>query len=327
MSITVMTWNVENLFPTGDGDPPAEVGLYQEKLDFLAGTITVLEPDVVGLQELGPNALSGLQDRLPAYVAAHEGIPDGRGIRVGVLSRIPFVEAPVDFKPFTGPPPIDSVSSIDDAGNPTEISAMGRGAVRVTVDSGGLRIHVMTCHLKSKLLTFPGGFFTTTDENLRVQVAAVALIRRAAEAAEVRRQVNLLMDAHPGDGIILMGDMNDGPDAATSQMLVGPAGSEIGTIGFDRPDQGDATRLFNTDIVIAEERRYSRIHRGVPELLDQVFASEELFPRSVGNNRAIPDVDSIVDFADQLPSIGNNPHARAREIEPDHAPVIATFMI
>ena len=124
-----------------------------------------------------------------------------------------------------------------------------------------------------------------------------------------------------------MGDMNDGPEAATSQLLLGPPGSEIGTMGFDRPDQGDSARLFNTDVLIDEDRRFSRIHRGVGELLDQILATEELFPKTNGVNRDVPIVDSHVDFGDQLPSISSNPNVRTSEIEPDHAPVTAVFEI
>ena len=202
---------------------------------------------------------------------------------------------------------------------------MGRGVVRVTVMSGGLPVHIITCHLKAKLLTFPGGFFSTGDDDLRARVGAVALMRRTAEAAQVRLEVNQLMAANPNDGVIVLGDLNDGPEAATSQLLLGPSGSEIGTMGFDRPDQGDAARLFNTDVLIEEDRRFSRIHRGVGELLDQILASEELFPRTNGINRDLPEVDSHVDFSDQLPSISSNPNVRASEIEPDHAPVTAVF--
>jgi predicted extracellular nuclease len=186
-------------------------------------------------------------------------------------------------------------------------------------------VHVITCHLKSKLLTFPGGFFSTTDEDLRARVAAVALMRRTAEAAQVRLAVNQLLANHPNDGVIVLGDFNDGPESATSQLLLGPPGSEIGTMGFDRPDRGDATRLFNTEALIDEDRRYSRVHRGVGELLDQILASAALFPRSNGIHRDLPFVDSHVDFADQLPSVSGNPNLRASEIEPDHAPVTAVF--
>jgi endonuclease/exonuclease/phosphatase family metal-dependent hydrolase len=326
MPLSVMTWNVENLFPKGPGDPQEEVDQYQAKLDLLAGTIAVLDPDVIGLQELGAGALADLQARLPAYAGRHEGVPDGRGIRVGILARLPL-QAAADITAFTGPPPIDAIDGLDDAGDVVAIGAMGRGAVRVTLDHGARAVHVLTCHLKSKLLTFPGGAFSTSDEGLRAQVGAIALLRRTAEAAQIRLEVNALLGADPDCGVIVMGDLNDGPEAATSQLLLGPPGSEIGTLGFDRPDQGDPARLFNTDMLIPAERRYSRIHRGVGELLDQILASEELFPRTNGTRRALPAVDSHVDFAGPLPSIGSNPNIRAAEIAPDHAPVTAVFAV
>ena len=42
--------------------------------------------------------------------------------------------------------------------------------------------------------------------------------------------------------VFLMGDMNDEPDAATTLILDGSPGSEIGSVGFDQPDQGDGDR-------------------------------------------------------------------------------------
>lgn len=325
MTLSIMTWNVENLFPRRPGDPQEEIDRYQAKLELIAGTVMMLDPDVIAFQELGAGALADLRQRIPAYIAMHEGIPDRRGIRVGILSRLPFERDPSEISSFTGPPPVDTVAGLDDAGNVIQITAMGRGAVRVTVQCAGINVHIITCHLKSKLLTFPGGFFTTSDENLRTQVAAAALIRRTAEAAQVRREVNQLLSSHPAHGVIVLGDLNDGPDAATSQLLLGPPGSRVGTLGFDRPDQGDAARLFNTDVLIKPERRFSRVHGGMGELLDQILASEELFPRKDGVRRTLPVVDSHIDFTSRLPSVSSNPLLRAREIEPDHAPVTAVF--
>jgi hypothetical protein len=48
----------------------------------------------------------------------------------------------------------------------------------------------------------------------------------------------------------------------------GPAGSEIGTLGFGRPDKGDDALLFNLTPYIPQERRFSWIERRPPELLD-----------------------------------------------------------
>jgi hypothetical protein len=57
----------------------------------------------------------------------------------------------------------------------------GRGAVRTRVNVANKPVHIITAHLKSKLLEFPGNQFSTKDEDLRVRVAAAALARRSAE--------------------------------------------------------------------------------------------------------------------------------------------------
>jgi hypothetical protein len=125
--------------------------------------------------------------------------------------------------------------------------------------------------------------------------------------------------------LLVLGDFNDVPEAQTSLLLNGPPGSEIGTQGFQRPDQGDDTRLFNLAPAIPAERRFSRIHRGRGELLDLIFASEEWFPLDAAGDRRLPVVDSHIDFRDQLPSVGEDPGARADATVPDHAPVTAIF--
>ncbi|MEO0458184.1 MAG: hypothetical protein AAF152_16610 [Cyanobacteria bacterium P01_A01_bin.114] len=101
-----------------------------------------------------------------------------------------------------------------------------------------------------------------------------------------------------------------------------PSGSEIGTRGFVRPDQGDVTRLFNLAPLIPSERRYSRIYRGGKELIDHIFASHELLLRPP---QPLPIVDSHVDAAEVLPSIEDQPGLRRGQPGSDHAPVTAVF--
>jgi hypothetical protein len=87
-------------------------------------------------------------------------------------------------------------------------------------------------------------------------------------------------------------------------------------------------RLFNLAPAIAEPRRFSRIHKGRGELLDQILASEEFVPLGGPNRRRLPvEVDSHVEFAGGLRSLTNDPASRADELAPDHAPVTARFEI
>lgn len=85
--------------------------------------------------------------------------------------------------------------------------------------------------------------------------------------------------------------------------------------------KADDTRLFNLAPLIAEERRFSRINQNNEELIDHIFASQELFP---GSPRKLPLVDSHVD-AIAMPSVDNNPNSRRGKPGSDHAPVTAIF--
>ena len=163
--ITVGTWNLENLFRPGDARPESAT-TYQAKLKALAETIMELAPDVLAVQEVGgPEALADLVDRLDGTWHTALADPDGRGIRVGVLSRLPLsdVEQVVDFPKGLRPIQVDDTD--------TTMSGMGRPALRVRVEADATTLDVISCHLKSKLLTFPGGRFSPKDEDERAGAA------------------------------------------------------------------------------------------------------------------------------------------------------------
>ena len=53
-ALTVMTWNIQNLFPVGHGDGPATQQEYDDKIAGLAEVINAVAPDVLALHEVGP---------------------------------------------------------------------------------------------------------------------------------------------------------------------------------------------------------------------------------------------------------------------------------
>jgi endonuclease/exonuclease/phosphatase family metal-dependent hydrolase len=324
-----MTWNVENLFRPKPTAPAEELQRYNDKLALLASVIKGQDLDVMALQEIGgDDPLEELQQSLGGAFPHRESsvLPDRRGIRVAFLSKHSVYDRE-DIAKFPPGPALD-IHDINAAGGSVPVTRMGRGALRVRIAKDGVAIDLIAVHLKSKLLSFPrpgGSSFTPRDEEERTQVAGIALMKRMAEAVTVRARANTVLQNNSQAPLLVLGDFNDVPDAQTSLILCGPAGSVIGTQGFARPDKGDDVRLFNIAPAIAEDRRYSRKHHGRPELLDQIFASEEFFPIGPDNRRRLPVVDSLVDFNTQLPSVGDNPLIRATEVAPDHAPVRATF--
>jgi endonuclease/exonuclease/phosphatase family metal-dependent hydrolase len=337
MKLKVMTWNVENFFPTGVGAGPQTPAEYDAKLETLSSVISKQDPDVLALQEVGdvnhtvPRSLTDLVAKLgtSSYSFEVSKHPDPRGIRVAILVRKTLdatFPAEIVKLPTEAPLPIHDI----EGHTPKE---MGRGAVRARLQIAGKTIHVVTAHLKSKLLEFPGGAFSTTDEGLRLRVADAALIRRAAEAAAIRQAVTQLLVDDPNDGVVVMGDLNDEALAATTEILYGPPGSQPGTGGFDPADAGDAQRLFNVTGFIPDERRYSRISEGKKELIDHILVSLALVPQLDDKHKRHPDeVDSLIDYgaggADGgLPSIPESPAPRQGKPASDHSPLVATFEI
>src|SRR5687767_278501 len=90
--LTIATWNLENLFEPGTDGGPTDDAVFEAKLDALAATIDDVGPDVLAVQEVGSaDALDALRERLDGdWSAEVSPDPDGRGIRVGYLSRHPL---------------------------------------------------------------------------------------------------------------------------------------------------------------------------------------------------------------------------------------------
>jgi endonuclease/exonuclease/phosphatase family metal-dependent hydrolase len=303
-TFTAMTWNVENFFPVGNASGPTTKAVYGKKLAYLAKTITAVAPDVLALQEVGgPSCLADLQNKLggPYKYSAISQYPDIRGIRVALLSqrRLRAITHTHTFPP----------GAIPDAPDPngTLLTSMGRGALAATVTIAGTNLQVMTAHLKSKLLTYPGGRRFPKDEDERARGAGYALFRRAAEAVAIRATLNASMSGNPNP-TILLGDMNDEPTAITTDLLQGPPDTSSGT-----PDKGDDVRLNNLADYLPFKHHYSRLFKGGTELIDHILVSQELLPR-------VRQVDSL---AHDITSITEKLSSRRDATIPDHAPLFA----
>ncbi|MGW0820539.1 endonuclease/exonuclease/phosphatase family protein [Streptomyces sp. NPDC002845] len=322
------TWNLENLYRPGGPFGPKDKAAYETKLAALAAVVTELDPTLLGVQEVGDvEAFRDLAVMLGGeWHVATSRKADGRGIRVGFLSRRPF-EVLADTDAF--PEKLRPVQA-DDAGE--SVSRSGRGFLAVEFEDGDGNgdedgngggdaapeiVRVAVCHLKSKLLSYPNGRFHPRDEGERARFGAYALYRRAAEATALRALADELL---AGDGrarsVVVLGDLNDEVRAATTQILLGPPGSEIGTPGFDHPDKGDATRLWNVAPLIPAEQRFSRINSGRRELIDHILVSHRLVHRVTAAGTGLPGGG-----APRLPSVGADPKRRRGAPGSDHAPV------
>jgi endonuclease/exonuclease/phosphatase family metal-dependent hydrolase len=112
----------------------------------------------------------------------------------------------------------------------------------------------------------------------------------------------------------VLGDLNDEVEAATTQIV----NAEIGTSGFDRPDNGEAQRLWNLAPRIPAEQRFSRIYRGRQELIDHIFVSHALVGKIAQDH-------VTTDAAGPTPSIDDDPTQRRGAPVSDHRPVLASI--
>jgi endonuclease/exonuclease/phosphatase family metal-dependent hydrolase len=342
----VMTWNVQNLFLPGTGDAaPDSHAAFDAKIASLAAVIDAIDPTVACLQEIGPGEVLGPLMAALARPLPHRalGRPDDRGIRVALLSSLALTDVDdIDAFPAGVRPVQVRDEAFDDpatAADEAVLERMGRSAVQGEIDVEGTSVTVVTAHFKSKLITYDrqrgvvgGHQFAPNDEGERLRYAGYAVFRRASEAMTVRARLDELLanaDA-PTVGlgrdraIVLCGDLNDEPAAATTQIVAGPAGSEVDLSpgsAFHRADEGDAFRMFNLAPLLPAGQRHTRVYKGRLELIDHVLGTHRLV-----NPDNVPTAGTVC-TPDPLPSMGDQPHRRRNEPGSDHAALYATFTV
>ena len=119
----------------------------------LATVITAAAPDLMALQRSGtPSRSRPCVQRWAGWTGVlSTHFEPSHAIRVGWLSSgaLTEVEEVVDL-----PTALSPVKVADDG---TTITQLGRGALVVTyTTTSWTKVRVLTCHLKSKLLSFPG---------------------------------------------------------------------------------------------------------------------------------------------------------------------------
>ncbi|MCL2196443.1 MAG: endonuclease/exonuclease/phosphatase family protein [Treponema sp.] len=187
--ITLMTWNIHNLFDGKDdgfeyNEFMQSAGWSAEK--YLGRINSICEaiekisprPDIIMLQEIESlKILEDLAEELPrGYSYSHFANNPGSAIGLGVISRYPITDA--------------KAHSITIDGETTP-----RPVLEARVQANGNEFFIFVCHWKSKI----GGDKAT--ENVRKSSARVIL-----------RRIRELLESEPDIGIIIAGDLNENHD-------------------------------------------------------------------------------------------------------------------
>lgn len=277
---------------------PAE---YARKVAWLGGMFERLNADVMGVQEVWDEAAlkaavaASRQRHAAAHAPGAEAGATGTP-RVGLVTRLPVLR----LESITEFAPADAVV-LPEIGPLTRFE---RPVLRAELrTAGGMPLHVLVVHLKSKRPKYvqdeAGNPLEDRDDPAVTARATMrSLLQRGAEAAALRRiVVSITGRGGPdqGEPLVLLGDMNDSAHAVTTQMIA--ANQQV---AFDRAARDVA--LYHaldvaTEPALRRDLAYSHIHQGWPELLDQIWVSEELV---AGAKFAIGEVRRVEVFNDHL---------------------------
>jgi predicted extracellular nuclease len=275
---------------------------FERKIDWLGGRIAALNADILTVQEVWDDAAlkaavshSGLRYSTIAVPGAENNDVNNGAVhtpRVGIVTRLDVDK-------------LQSISQFPD-GMRIQVPELGeyakfeRPPLLATLRmKHGQRVHVLTAHLKSKrpkyLQDAQGAVIEDRDDDkITARATLRSLMLRGAEAAALRCiVVDLLHRTH--EPLIVMGDFNDGPHSVTTQMI-----AATNEVAYDKGARD--TALFNAyevqgEMALKRDVAYSHIHQGYPEVLDQIFVSEEFLYNS---RNSIGDVRRVDYFNDHL---------------------------
>lgn len=262
---------------------------YEHKLRGIKDLLAKAHADIIAVQEVwDSHALEALAVSLgfePEHVIAPLASNDsaspytqGRGAQntpaVGIISRFELLETSLLEEVLP-----KAVIDIPDIG---PYQRFNRPPLIARVNAYGQSITIVTAHLKSKRAHFlrdaKGNLLEDMDDpNIRVRAKLRSLCMRAAEAASIRMSIIERLH-HTREPLILLGDMNDVTGSVTTQLM-----AETGEVNYDKSMRDialfDAARI-QSRYDWMRDVAYTHIYQGMPEVIDQLFVSEEFLPDS-----------------------------------------------
>ncbi len=305
-TLTVATCNVLNLANPGRqyyaGQDAYTQHEFERKIAWLGDRFATLNADVLAVQEVWDEAAfkaavhhSRLRYGLVTAPGAENspGRPGAQGTpRVGLATRLEVLDTR-SITEFGS----DLSLQVPDLGT---YDRFDRPPLLATLRmKHGQLIRVLNVHLKSKrpkfLLDELGRALEDRDDpKVLARATLRSMVMRGIEAVALRHLVVDLLDgAQPP--LVMMGDFNDAPHSVTTQLIAATS-----AVAYDAGARDVA--LFNayelqSEMALRKDVAYSHIHQGHPEVLDQIFVSEEFSP---GSRYSLGDVRRVEYFNDHL---------------------------
>ena len=263
---------------TGLGRKPNNVPLVCERI---AGTIRAVDPDILGIQEGPP-----LQEQLALFVRNYlddaydvYSMPDGRQSNHALVRKslpLKITQVPSShaiYRHLERKVEYYTWGEIKKA----RMEKFTRKPVVLQLDTPDGAIEIMVFHTKSKISKLKNRNQWITREKDAVLDALRSRQKLSAEMAAVRRYLSHAILSKRATGIILMGDLNDGPlrDIFEEQFLIHSIVDELRG-GFHR----EAALMHHTISALEDKNCYTakfpdptRDGKIVTVLLDHIMAT------------------------------------------------------
>ncbi|MBC7973020.1 MAG: endonuclease/exonuclease/phosphatase family protein [Verrucomicrobia bacterium] len=293
---------------------------YSKKTTWIARQLDRMQVDVVGFQELfDPTALGEALAQTERLAAAEVvcGKPSEKGPAVALASRLPVLSHQ-SFESFP------AVALLDIEGIELPLKRFSRPVLSVTLKlQENLECTVFVVHLKSKRPLLPEGV-DRHDPLEQAKGQARALIQRAAEVTALRV---LLLEAlqNRKQPVIVLGDVNDGGLAVTTQIIAGePPWHKL---KLEQRQKSWDVQLYRVQDIQTRQSYgnfyYTHIHNGHHEALDQIMVSQEFVAEHPGR---VGHVTSVSVFNDHLVD-ETLTHDGIEPWQSDHGQVVASIKL
>ena len=281
------TFNLESL-----DLPPRAPRPLPERAAVLRPALERLRADVVCLQEVNGQHVAGGSDRVLAaldtllegtpYATFHRAAttaPGGHGVadvhNLVTLSRFPIV-ATREVRHHLLPPASVTLVTADPPGvGPVQVG-FDRPLLVCDIDVGGTGLTVINLHLRAPLAALVPGQklapFVWRSVAGWAEGTYLAGLKRTGQALELRLVLDQLLGETPDRLIAVAGDFN-AEDHETPLRIVVGAEEDTGNGALA------ARALALLDRGLPEDRRFSILHHGRPQMVDHILVSRALLGR------------------------------------------------
>jgi endonuclease/exonuclease/phosphatase family metal-dependent hydrolase len=272
-TLRIASYNIENAFDVFDDpytrDEGTDVKLRWE-IEMIADVLKEIDADVVGFQEVENEAVlqAMVDEYLPGMGYDYVTVPmtnDSRGIKVGIISRLPILSVTsYRWQTFTHP-------------NADRTWRFARDLFHAKLQApDGEVLNVFVVHLKSK---------GSRDGDPQ------SVMWRSSEAVRIHEIIGKLIVSNPDELVVLMGDFNSKPGEPGVSAILAP-----------KPNGQPLLSDSHADIPMQDRTTYPS-ERFPNSVIDFIFTSPAMTARLIPGSATIFSDLELTKGSDHLPIV------------------------